>query len=88
MLFNFNLASWRSNGDFLAIGRDPALVAAFDRELFAPARSTARPAELVSVPRWRKVKVKVKAKALLGLGDAALARLSYRRMRRAAGWRG
>ena len=79
---NFNLASWRSNGDFLAISRDPALVAAFEQALFAPARSTAVPARLNAVPHWRKLK----AKAFLGLGDAALTKLSFKGMRRVMEW--
>ena len=80
---NFNLASWRSNSDFLAIGRDPALVAAFEKALFAPARAAAIPARLDAVPRWRKVK----AKAALRAGDALLAWLrSYKRMRRVVEW--
>jgi len=70
---NFNLASWRSNGDFLAISRDIALVAAFERELFAPARASARTGSAGEVPRWRRAK----ARLLLELGDACLARLSY-----------
>ena len=79
---NFNLASWRSNGDLLAISRDPALVAAFERELFAPARAGARLAPADEVPASRRAK----ARALLELGDAALARLSFKRMRRAVDW--
>ena len=79
---NFNLASWRSNGDFLAISRDSALVAAFERELFAPARAVARIARSDEVPAWRRAK----ARLLLELGDAALARLSFRGMRRVADW--
>jgi len=79
---NFNFASWRSNGDLLAIGRDPALVAAFERALFAPARALARPAAPREVPAWRRTK----ARLLLELADAALARLSFDRLRRAADW--
>lgn len=80
---NFNLASWRSNSDFLAIGRDPALVAAFDQTLFAPARAAAVPARLDTVPGWRKLK----AKATLRTSDALLRRLgSYKRMRRVVEW--
>jgi len=79
---NFNLASWRSNGDLLAISRDPALVAAFERELFAPARAGARLAPADEVPASRRAK----ARALLELGDAALARLSFKGMRRAVDW--
>ena len=79
---NFNLASWRSNSDFLAIGCDPALVAAFETSLFAPARAASRPARLEAVPVWRKLKAKVQ----LELGDAALAKLSYRHMQRVHAW--
>ena len=80
---NFNLASWRSNSDFLAISRDPALVAAFEQALFAPARAAAVPARLDAVPEWRKVR----AKAALRAGDALLGRLrSYKRMRRVVEW--
>ena len=80
---NFNLASWRSNSDFLAIGRDPALVAAFEQALFAPARAAAVPARLDAVPDWRKLK----AKGFLGFGDAMLGRLaSYKQMRRVMKW--
>ena len=79
---NFNLASWRSNGDFLAISRDAGLVAAFERELFAPARVVARIARGDEVPGWRRAKARLSLK----LGDATLARLSFRRMRRVADW--
>ena len=79
---NFNFASWRSNGDLLAIGRDPTLVAAFERALFAPARALAWAAEAREVPAWRRAKARV----LLKLADAALARLSFGRLRRAADW--
>ena len=80
---NFNLASWRSNSDFLAIGRDPALVAAFEQALFAPARAAAVPARLDVVPMWRKFR----AKAALRAGDALLGRLrSYKRMQRVLEW--
>ena len=77
---NFNFASWRTNGDLLALSRDPELVAAFERSLFAPARAMARDARARDVSAWRRAR----ARALLMLGDAALARLSHRGMRRAA----
>lgn len=80
---NFNLASWRTNSDFLAIARDPALVAAFEQTLFAPARAAAIPARLDAVPQWRKRK----AMSALRASDALLARWgSYKRMRRVVEW--
>ena len=80
---NFNLASWRTNSDYLAIARDPRLVAAFEHTLFAPARAAGVPARADAVPGWRKRK----ASAVLRVGDALLARWgSYQRMQRVVGW--
>jgi cardiolipin synthase len=81
---NFNLASWRTNGDFLATSRDPALIAAFETDLFAPARAVARLADPGRVAAWRRAR----ARFLLRLGDAVLARLSHRGMTRAVRWEG
>ena len=70
---NFNVASWRSNGDHLAITRDPALVAAFEHELFEPCRTDGRLCERPELPFWRAWR----SRASLRLADALLARLSF-----------
>lgn len=81
---NFNVASWRSNGDHLAITRDPALVAAFDRDLFAPARSEGRMIGRPALPLWRAWR----SRSALALADAVLARLTFGAGPRVQRWPG
>lgn len=79
---NFNLATWRSNGDFLAVSREADLVGAFERALFVPARAAARSPDAGEVAAWRRVKARI----LLTLADAGLARLAHRPRPRVAEW--
>ncbi len=70
---NFNFASHRTSSDYIAVLRDPALIAAFDRDLLDPARSSAGAAADISIPAWRKLR----GRLVLHLADAALARLRH-----------
>lgn len=70
---NFNVASYRTNGDLLAISRDKALVKAFEQELFAPARAQAGPPVRPRVAGWRRLR----ARGTLALTDLVLARLRH-----------
>ena len=74
---NFNFASYRTNGDILALSEDPALIAAFEARVLAPARRSARaplPGETALWRRWR-------ARLALTLADALLPRLRHSRPR-------
>ena len=79
---NFNVASWRTNGDLLAITRDADLIAAFERDLFVPSRAAGRMAERLALPLWRGVRARL---ALAG-ADAVLARLSFGTGSRVSRW--
>ena len=70
---NFNFASYRTSSDFVAVIRDPALIAAFERDLLAPARESAVAAADLGIPAWRKLR----GRLTLELADAALARLRH-----------
>ncbi|MET0251509.1 MAG: phosphatidylserine/phosphatidylglycerophosphate/cardiolipin synthase family protein [Novosphingobium sp.] len=70
---NFNLASYRRNGDLLAMSRDPALIAEFERALFAPARAAGVGADEAAVSAWHRRR----ADLALRLGDRLLARLTH-----------
>lgn len=69
---NFNVASYRSNGDLLAITRDPVLVAAFEQELFAPARARGIVAIRPNLAQWRALR----ATLTLAAADGLLSRLT------------
>ena len=79
---NFNVASWRSNSDHLAITRDPALIGAFEAELFAPARAAGTVATAPALPLWRALR----ARLALAASDAVLARLGFGAARRVSPW--
>ncbi len=79
---NFNVASWRSNSDHLAITRDPALIGAFEDELFAPARAAGTLENAPDLPLWRALR----ARLTLAASDAVLARLSFGAARRVSPW--
>ncbi|MFC0590221.1 phosphatidylserine/phosphatidylglycerophosphate/cardiolipin synthase family protein [Novosphingobium aquiterrae] len=70
---NFNFASYRTSSDYVAVIRDPALIASFDREILAPARAQAVPAADLRIPAWRKLR----GRLALEFADAALARLRH-----------
>ncbi len=70
---NFNFASYRTSSDYVAVLRDPALVAAFERELLGPARASAVAAADLKIPAWRKLR----GRLALEFADAALARLRH-----------
>ncbi len=70
---NFNFASYRTSSDYVAVLRDPALVAEFERMLLAPARESAVAAADLKIPTWRKLR----GRLTLQLADAALARLRH-----------
>ncbi|MET0179658.1 MAG: phospholipase D-like domain-containing protein [Novosphingobium sp.] len=74
---NFNFASYRTNGDLLAIIDDPALVAAFEARVLVPARAAGRPIARSDTPAWRRWR----ARLALPLADAALPRLRHQRPR-------
>lgn len=69
---NFNLASWRSNGDLLALSSDARLAAEFRRAVFLPAGRESVPAE-ATLPAWRRAQ----ARWALRLADGALACLRH-----------
>ena len=79
---NFNVASWRSNGDLLAITRNADAIAAFERELFAPARAAGSVAGRPRLAPWRGLR----ARATLAAADAVLARLSFGTAPRVSRW--
>lgn len=79
---NFNVASYRSNGDLLAITRDPVLVAAFEQELFAPARAGGTIATRPDLARWRALR----ATFTLAAADGLLSRLTFGAGPRVAHW--
>ncbi len=79
---NFNVASWRSNSDHLAITRDPVLIGAFEAELFAPARAAGTVATAPALPLWRALR----ARLALAASDAVLARLGFGAARRVSPW--
>lgn len=79
---NFNVASWRSNSDHLAITRDPALIGAFEAELFAPARAAGIVATAPALPLWRALR----ARLALAASDAVLARLRFGAAQRVSPW--
>ena len=79
---NFNVASWRSNSDHLAITRDAALVGAFERELFAPARAAGTAESGPALPLWRALR----ARLTLAASDAVLARLGFGAARQVSQW--
>ncbi|WP_296677209.1 phosphatidylserine/phosphatidylglycerophosphate/cardiolipin synthase family protein [Novosphingobium sp.] len=70
---NFNFASYRTSSDYVAVLRDPALIAAFERELLGPARENAMAAAELKIPAWRKLR----GRLALEFADAALARLRH-----------
>ena len=79
---NFNVASWRSNGDLLAITRDAGLIAAFERDLFAPAQAAGQLADRPALSLWRRAR----ARLTLAASDAVLARLSFGTGPRVSRW--
>ena len=79
---NFNVASYRSNGDLLAITRDPALVAAFEQQLFAPARAAGSVATCPQLAQWRRFR----ARLTLAAADGFLSRLSFGAGLRVSPW--
>jgi len=81
---NFNVASWRSNSDHLAVTRDAALIGAFQRELFSPARAAGTATIPPKFPVWGALR----SRLTLALADAMLKRLRYGSAPRVKRWPG
>ena len=79
---NFNFASFRTSNDIVAVIRNPALIADFEARLLGPARTAGMDAGSLAIPRWRQWR----GRMVLGLADAALARVRHGKVR-AIDWR-